>query len=54
VDKVASHFIEILRNGGYRKSLDENGREWRDKARQLEQVNMSIFNKANTLDPSNP
>jgi phosphatidylinositol alpha-1,6-mannosyltransferase len=61
LEEIADSIIRILKNEKLAGTLGRNGREWvvknfdwRDKARQLEQVNMSIFSKARTLDPLNP
>jgi len=50
VDEIASCIIKILKNEQLRKTLGRNGREWvertfdwREKSRELEKLNKSIF-----------
>jgi phosphatidylinositol alpha-1,6-mannosyltransferase len=50
VDEIGSHIIKILKDEQLRKTLGRNGREWvertfdwREKSRELEKLNMSIF-----------
>jgi glycosyltransferase involved in cell wall biosynthesis len=50
VDEIASCIIKILKDEQLRRTLGRNGREWvertfdwREKSRELEKLNMSIF-----------
>jgi phosphatidylinositol alpha-1,6-mannosyltransferase len=55
VDEVASCIIKILKDGQLRKTLGRNGREWvvknfdwRERSKQLEKLNISIFENKST------
>ena len=55
VDEVASYIIRVLKDEELRKTLGRNGREWvvknfdwRERAKQLERLNMSIFENKST------